>query len=392
MNTLTSIRKKRKDSAIIKVRLLSAMLAIAIFAAYTPQSFGFTINAGDILVANDGNSTVIKIDPNTGQQTLLATFTTVTTNGTQYGGVHDLALSPNGDLIVLQHEPTVSRVNLVTGAITNISSGGLLGTDAQGTLRFGLAVAPNGDIYVAVYGPNADIVKVDPNTGAQSSVASGGYITGPIGLGFSPSGELMVADNYSARLIGINTTTHAQRLVASNIAPYPNSPWGMTIDTVGNVYLGTGGTNKIQKVSSAGSVSIAASGGFLDVPYDVALEPGGTLLSFQSVSNAIVRINPTNNIQTIVSKGGFLSLSLSLIVAGFPVTGSNAPAQLAIQMYPGISIQGTPGGTYSLQYTDSLTSTNWLSLTNIFLSSSPYLFFDTTSTNQARRFYRAVAQ
>src|SRR5439155_13421866 len=121
-----------------------------------------------------------------------------------------------------------------------------------------------------------------------------------------------------------------------------------------------------------------------------ALEPGGTLLSFQAVSNAIVRINPANNTQAIVSKGGFLSLSLSLIVAGFSVPASNAPAQLDLQMYAGISIQGTIGGSYNVQYTQPLNSTNWLSLTNIILPSSPYLFVDTTGTNRAKRFYRAV--
>src|SRR5665213_2980623 len=197
MKIIQSVEKrKQKASALINALHLLMTLAIASCAAFTPQAIGFTINTGDILVGNDGNSTVIKIDPNTGQQTLLATFTTVTTNGTQYGGVHDLAFSPNGDLIVLQHEPTVSRVNLVTGAITNISSRGLLGTDAQGTVRFGLIVAPNGDVY-----------------------------------------------------------------------------------------LGTDGTNRIQKVSTAGAVSTVVSGGLLNVPRDVALEPSGTLLSFQTVSN-----------------------------------------------------------------------------------------------------------
>lgn len=392
MKYIRSIWKlKHKASVIIKTLRLSTALVFAIFAASTPQVLSFTINVGDILVGNDGNSTVIKIDPNTGNQTLLATFTN--------NGVHDLALSPSGDLIVLQHRQTVSKVNIVTGAITNITSEGLLGSNVLNTFTAGLAVAPNGDIYASVYtSPYTGIVKIDSKTGAQSLAASGGFLNGPIGIGFSPSGELMVADIASARLIGINTTTHAQRVVASSLGL--NSPWGITIDAVGNVYCGTSGTNVsgtnvIRKVSPAGSVSVVASGGFLDVARDVALEPGGTLLSFQAKSNAIVRINLTNNTQTIVSKGGFLSASLSLIVAGFPAPASNAPAQLAIQTYPmnpTISIQGTLGGTYNLQFTDTLGSPNWLSLTNIFLSSYPYLFFDTTSTNQANRFYRAVAQ
>src|SRR6266566_5305385 len=84
----------------------------------------------------------IKIDPDTGEQTLLATFTTATTNGIHYGGVHDIALSPNGELIVLQHNQTISKVNLLTGAKTDLTSEGLLGTHALDTFLAGLAVAP----------------------------------------------------------------------------------------------------------------------------------------------------------------------------------------------------------------------------------------------------------
>jgi sugar lactone lactonase YvrE len=353
------------------------------------SSLGATIRAGDILVGNDGNSTVIKIDPVTGAQTLLATFTTVTTNGTQVGGVHDLALAPNGDLIVLLHVQTVSKVNILTGATTDLTSEGLLGTHAQDTFLAGLAVAPNGDIYVSVYTyPYTGIVKVNPVTGAQSSVASGGFISGPIGIGFVPSGELMVADIYRRMLYAVNPLTGFQRSVATG---FPMStPWGLTTDSGGNVYLCGGGTNAIWKVNPAGSVSTVAFGGLLDQPNDVALEPGGTLVSFQTVSNSVVRINPTNNTQTIVSQGGFISGALSLIVAGFSVPASNPPAQLGLQIYPGVSIQGAVGGLYNVQYSEAAGGSNWISLTNIILPSSPYLFVDTAITNHAQRFYRAV--
>ena len=392
MRQITSTGKPQNqtDYGGRKVAALLAMLATLVLEGSLSPAFGFTIKAGDILMGNDGNSTVIKIDPNTGEQTLIASFITVTTNGTQVGGVHDLALSPNGDLIVLQHAQTVSKVNLLTGATTNICSEGLLGTHALDTYTAGLTVGSDSNIYVSVYSyPYTDIVKVDPKTGTQTSIASGGYLNGPIGIGVAPSGELIVADVYDRWLVGVNPVSHAQRLIATNFPA--NTPWGVRGDSVGNVYLGSGSGNTVWKVTPSGVVSIAASGGFLDTPYLVAVEPSGTLLSYQVVSNALVRINPTNSVQTIVSQGGLISFPSGLIVTGFSVPPSNAPAQLDLQAYAGISIQGTVGGTYDIQYSDSVNTNNWQSLTNLMLPSSPYLFFDLTPMRRPSRIYRAVA-
>ena len=73
----------------------------------------------------------------------------------------------------------------------------------------------------------------------------------------------------------------------------------------------------------------------------------------------------------------------------FPDSGS-----LAIAEYPGIQITGTIGGEYQIQYATNLTSGSWdCILTDIVLTNSPFLFFDTNSiSGQAVRYYRAVAE
>ena len=68
------------------------------------------------------------------------------------------------------------------------------------------------------------------------------------------------------------------------------------------------------------------------------------------------------------------------------------PASLTIGVYAGIEITGTIGAVYRAEYATELPTTNWTAITNIVLTSSPYLFFDTQSINTAeKRFYRAVA-
>jgi hypothetical protein len=67
-----------------------------------------------------------------------------------------------------------------------------------------------------------------------------------------------------------------------------------------------------------------------------------------------------------------------------------APAELDAHMYAGLTIAGTVTAQYTIEYAPSPESTNWTTLTNITLPSSPYLWFDTTSTSTQARYYRAV--
>ena len=60
--------------------------------------------------------------------------------------------------------------------------------------------------------------------------------------------------------------------------------------------------------------------------------------------------------------------------------------------YPGITIQGEVGGRYRVEYSETMVGGDWTTLTSLILTDSPFLYFDATATNAARRFYRVVGE
>ena len=63
---------------------------------------------------------------------------------------------------------------------------------------------------------------------------------------------------------------------------------------------------------------------------------------------------------------------------------------ISAQSYAGLTITGKAGSTNMIQYVELNGNTNnWLTLTNIVLPTSPYLFIDTISLSTARRRFRA---
>jgi hypothetical protein len=85
-------------------------------------------------------------------------------------------------------------------------------------------------------------------------------------------------------------------------------------------------------------------------------------------------------------------------VAGGNTAGQNdafilryrAGAGLTLQHYAGLTINGSVGGNYQIQYVNTISDTNWVTLTNLTLTTSPYLYFDASSAGVPTRFYRAV--
>jgi hypothetical protein len=101
-------------------------------------------------------------------------------------------------------------------------------------------------------------------------------------------------------------------------------------------------------------------------------------------------VHTTNDIQQIrfvvinaVGPFGLDLLTSSYVPAPSPATNS-------LRLYPGITIQGGVGRAYQIQFTNRLSSGQWIPLTNFTLPSSPFLFFDTTATNSSERFYKVV--
>jgi formylglycine-generating enzyme required for sulfatase activity len=91
----------------------------------------------------------------------------------------------------------------------------------------------------------------------------------------------------------------------------------------------------------------------------------------------------------------FLSVLLcfTVLVVG-PRAAAQAPAEVDIQLYAGLTITGVVGTVYQIQYVTDLAQTNnastWRCLEFLQLPASPYLWADRSTPASGRRFYRVV--
>lgn len=86
------------------------------------------------------------------------------------------------------------------------------------------------------------------------------------------------------------------------------------------------------------------------------------------------------------SFGTLAGVNLAVISSPEPI----GVGGLRIQLNPGLVVYGNVGKTYRIDYVAQAGNTNWMSLTNVVLPSSPYLVIDPQPVTLPARFYRAV--
>jgi formylglycine-generating enzyme required for sulfatase activity len=77
------------------------------------------------------------------------------------------------------------------------------------------------------------------------------------------------------------------------------------------------------------------------------------------------------------------------IIVSISIASGFSQSTVVQHNYPLLSISGSVGTTYPIQYVDTLSTANtWLTLTNLVLPASPYLLIDSTAPDVTKRFYR----
>jgi len=183
-------------------RILSLpLLAVALFSGTASAA------PGDPHVVYTANSyasgaVILRTDPATGS------LVEISRNGPQgslFERPYDLAVEADGNLLVADlgdacttincaADGKIIRVDPVTGAQSLLTSGGELVDPA------GLALAPNGDLWVAdnlLRDGSGRIVRVDTRTGAQTRITQGDPLDLPFGIAIAPDGSLLVANRES---------------------------------------------------------------------------------------------------------------------------------------------------------------------------------------------------
>jgi N-acetylneuraminic acid mutarotase len=125
----------------------------------------------------------------------------------------------------------------------------------------------------------------------------------------------------------------------------------------------------------------------------------GTLSSaelFDSIAGTWVTIaamitSRANHTATLLADGRVLVAGGYDVPVGISTAEIFTPApEILLQQYAGLTIIAPVGSTNLIQYLNDLADTDWITLTNMVLPSSPYTIIDYDSPGHPKRFYRAL--
>lgn len=226
--------------------------------------------------------------------------------------------------------------------VSTLAGSGAIGiTNGTGTLSqfhnpTGIAIALDGTIYVADNQNNcirkittAGIVSTFAGTGVAGLV-NGTLTTAqffhPTGLTIDLQGTIFVTDLLNSCIRKITTDGVVSTFAGSGIIGFLdgpgttarfNSPYGITVDATGNVYVADQSNHRIRKITPAGEVTTIAGStmGYIDgagtsaqfkYPTGVILDATGNLIVADTQNNRIRKITPTGAVTTLAgSAQGF---------------------------------------------------------------------------------------
>jgi sugar lactone lactonase YvrE len=317
---------------------------------------GLTLTAGgDLLIADNGNHRLRKLDVTSG----LGTITTVAGSSNARGDAgpaldaiffspRGIVRDPAGNLYVADYENSRIRKIAPDGIITTVAGGdrssfagdGAPAINALLNHPWGLVLMPDGSLLFSDQW-NDRIRKVGP-TGTISTVAGSGKWWDPILEGGGAAAANIPSPRYLARDTAGNlyvTTGNRVRKISTDgtIATVAggdqsgfagdggpakdsklNYPWGLAADDSGTVYVADSSNHVVRKITSGGVISAVAGvggkAGFsgdggpataanLNFPTSVILDAQGNLIILDQGNNRVRRLSRDGSISTIAGNG-----------------------------------------------------------------------------------------
>jgi len=267
-----------------------------------------------------------------------ASFANGAGNTAQFEDPYDLAVDSFGNVYVTDaHNHRIRKitpagvVSTLAGSTEGFENG--IGTAAQFNHPFGVAVDSSGNVYMADSN-NHRIRRITP-AGVVSTLAgtgTEGFADGtgteaqfyfPTGVAVDSSGNVYMADSNNHRIRKITPGGVVSTFAGTGSAGHAdgtgteaqfNLPYGVAVDSSGNVYVGDLDNHRIRKITPAGVVSTLAGSteGFADgtgtetrfsYPGRVAVDSSDNVFVADSGNHRIRKITPAGVVSTFAGTG-----------------------------------------------------------------------------------------
>ena len=279
-----------------------------------------------------------------------AVVSAATVHGPRFLSRGGVAVGPTGDLLIADGRNGFIRRLRMRPPAEQVRAGSQPSGDAQqvvGTpVRFDsaadIAVAANGDMYVADAGNNR-ICRIDRESGAITVVAGSGNaafdgdgkpaiqasLRGPSAVAVARNGDLYFADTLNNRIRVISQATGLLRTVAGDgvasamfvndgglaVRAHLDRPGGVALAANGDLYIADTGHNRVRKVdATSGVISTVAGNGTIGAggnggPATRASLASPTGLALVSVGRRVVIYvtDPVNGLVRVIGADGGIS-------------------------------------------------------------------------------------
>jgi streptogramin lyase len=226
----------------------------------------------------------------------------------------------SGDIVVVDRASrTLVRLDPSSGLQESLAELGYLESPT------GVALAPDRHLLVADPGAGT-VLRIDAD-GKQNIRATAGLLTAPRDLAVETSGDLVVADEAAGSVVRVNPDDGSQELVS--LLGWP--PASIALESSGTIVVSDPSGARIVRIEpSAGSQEVVTSGSLLTDPRGISVGPGGQLVSANGSPGSLVAVDPVSGSQVLISSGSLLDAlgGVAATPAGQVLTTNSASAMV----------------------------------------------------------------
>jgi streptogramin lyase len=263
------------------------------------------VRPGDLLVSDTRSARIVRIDPVTGEQALVAE------GGLLVAPQHLVATADGRVFVADSGAGAVIEVSLATGAQRTAAASALLAS------AHGITLDAEGALLVTNRRTPTQLIRVDGNSGAATLRAAlpADALTG---IAILPDGDVVLGAEGWDNLFRVDARGHWISLHDAR----GFDARGVAVDASGNVLVVDRIGSVVERVERERQNVELWAGTFDLDPEQLAVEASGAVLLIDRAAASLLRIEPTTGRHRTLSRGGLLTAPSGL--ATVPVAADEA--------------------------------------------------------------------